>query len=355
MEFNRLPTIFRLHPEVKPVFRKYEKELNRLHRLKNQKHFLEECRKEQVLPKMYGFRRWTLQSDPFPLSHKIFLEERIDNTKNEIFLLRRLIHGTQSNLRLLTSDHTYRYLVSFCSDIAAYNSVTHSNILSRKLNNLIDNSAWNNLEQENKVMNLSTTPLTINQHLVLNLGLSFALMPDRKNNLDFIVAFDRFIAGRNYSREEICLKGILLNALTDLNQKYPVPRRFMKAIHSLQKLDVVISRSDKDGKIVIMDKDFYLNKINQLLSDTNTYDKLTKNPLQNVPTEFFRKVRSIGKDKKSIELLEKFKVINPKLPYFYGLPKTHKDNLPFRAFWKILRLYTYILPLCNLHFILCLS
>ena len=155
-------------------------------------------------------------------------------------------------------------------------------------------------------------------------------MPDRKNNLDFIVAFDRFIAGRNYSREEICLKGILLNALTDLNQKYPVPRRFMKAIHSLQKLDVVISRSDKDGKIVIMDKDFYLNKINQLLSDTNTYDKLTKNPLQNVPTEFFRKVRSIGKDKKSIELLEKFKVINPKLPYFYGLPKTHKDNLPFR-------------------------
>lgn len=128
-----------------------------------------------------------------------------------------------------------------CSDIAAYNIATHSNRLSHKLNNLINNRTWNNLDQQDKVLNLSNKPLTINQHLVLNLGLSFGLMPERKNNLNFIVAFDKFISDKNYSREEICLKDNLLNAIADLNKKFPVPRRFMKTISSLQKLDDVMS------------------------------------------------------------------------------------------------------------------
>ena len=45
-----------------------------------------------------------------------------------------------------------------------------------------------------------------------------------------------------------------------------------------------------------------MDKANDLLSDVNTYDKLTSNRLKN----------------------KTFSLITPKLPYFYSLPKTTK-------------------------------
>ena len=43
-----------------------------------------------------------------------------------------------------------------------------------------------------------------------------------------------------------------------------------------------------------------------------------------------KKVRIIGRNKDDVKLLEQFKVVNPKLPYFYGLPKIHKEDVPLR-------------------------
>ena len=78
-----------------------------------------------------------------------------------------------------------------------------------------------------------------------------------------------------------------------------------------------------------------------MLEDPSTYEKLTKDPLNNVPAEFYKKIRKIGGDKKSIEFLEKFKVVTPKLPYFYGLPKTHKDGIPLRPIISSVGSFTY--------------
>ena len=342
MDNIHLPTLFHRYPEAKPVFRKFEHHIHSLIRRKNQKFFLEECLQEHVTPRMYGFRRWTPRFEPFPNSHKMFLEERIQYTKNDIFTTRRHMKTTQEQLRLLCpSDATYRYLVSFAFDNARYNSRMHSSTLARKLNNLINHSEWNNIINNDKVMNLSNTPLNVNQHLVLNLGLSFALQPDERSHLDFITGFDKFVSDQNFRKDELCLKGILLSAISELNLKHPVPRRLRLAIESLRKLDVIITKSDKDGKIVILDKDFYLNKANELLNDSDTYEQLNKDPLKNVAADFYKKVRNIGGDKKSIEILEKLKVITPKLPYFYGLPKTHKDNIPLRPIISSIGSFTY--------------
>ena len=105
MNFHRLSTFFNYHPEVKGAFRRFEKIVYCLFRLKNQKFFLEECLQEQVIPKMYGFNRWTTQADPFPNSHQLFLEERIEYTKNDIFITRRNLKKTQDKLRLLCSSY----------------------------------------------------------------------------------------------------------------------------------------------------------------------------------------------------------------------------------------------------------
>ena len=122
-----------------------------------------------------------------------------------------------------------------------------------------------------KVMNLSNTPLNVNQHLAPNLGLSFALAPTPENNIEYVIGFDKFISNQNFEKSEICLKGVLLHAITELNTKHPVPRRLRLAIESLRKLNVIITKSDKDGKIVILDREFYLNKAFELLNDNSTF------------------------------------------------------------------------------------
>ena len=342
MESTYLPALFYRLPALKPTFRRLEKQICSVFRLKNQKHFLEECLQEQVVPKMYGLSRWTLNSVPFPRSHKLFLEERIAQTKDAIFVARRNLKKTQQELRLICpSDHIYRYLISYIFNRASYGSHLHSNNLRKKLQILIRNSVWQNIITNDRVMNLSNTPLNINQHIVLNLGLSFALIPEPKNNIDFIVGFDKYISKNNFDKQDNCLKGLLLTVVSEHDRKDPIPRRLRMAIESLKKLDIIITKSDKDGKIVIVDKNWYLNKAETLLSDDNTYEKLTKDPSHNAAAEFYRKIRRIGGDKKSIELLEKYKVITPKLPYFYGLPKTHKDGIPLRPIISSIGSYTY--------------
>ena len=67
----------------------------------------------------------------------------------------------------------------------------------------------------------------------------------------------------------------------------------------------------------------------ELLSDASTYEKLISSPLKRLSSEFNRKVREILAGVKDIDATS-FLQINPKLPHIYGLPKTHKANIPLR-------------------------
>ena len=81
---------------------------------------------------------------------------------------------------------------------------------------------------------------------------------------------------------------------------------------------------------MILNHETCFEKAHNLLDDSETYEKLTKNPLKNVAAEFNKKVRAIVRNKDYVKFLEQFKVINPSLPYFYGLPKIHKEGVPLR-------------------------
>ena len=106
-----------------------------------------------------------------------------------------------------------------------------------------------------------------------------------------------------------------------------LPKRYKQAVDKLKNRDnIIITRADKGGKIVILTQSVYEDKVHNLLTDRDTYETLTKNPLKNSAAEFNKKARKIIGD----DLLAKLKVINPQLPYFYGLPKIHKEGSPLR-------------------------
>ena len=332
MDFFRISRIINISPELKQCYRRYEALVFGLLRKKNQRHFVQECVKEQLIPKMYGFRRWFKPTEPFPVSARIFLEERINYVKQELYLTRRDINDTCNNLRFLCpDDDTFNYLRRFVYHRAIRGSISHQNSLRNKMKRLISSSVWNNMGNNDNILNLSTRLLTRCEQIVLNLGVSFALKPGKECYLDYVANFDKYCARRNYEKSDMCLKGLILSGIETGIDNNPLPDRLIKAITSLKKCDdIIISKSDKDGKIVIMDKELYITKAMELLNDDSTYEKLTRNPSDNVPREFYKNVRRIGGNKRCREILEKFKCFNPKLPYFYGNAKTHKEGIPLR-------------------------
>ena len=329
----QLSRILNSSPDIKCTYRKYEGLVYGLLRRKNQRNILEECVREQVAPQMYGFSRWTHFSDPFPESVRIFLQERIEYTKRDIYVTRRNINDVCNKLRLLCPDDTtFNYLKRLSFTRAINGSVTHQTKMRNKMARLISSSVWNNLcNNNNNILNLSNRLLSVNEHIVLNLGISFALKPGKDCYLDYVASFDKYCANANFDKSDMCLKGIILNVIERKTDRNPLPDRLIKAITSLRKCEsIIISKSDKDGKIVILDKDLYISKAMDLLNDASTYEKLNKDPSKTIAAEFYKNVRKIGGNKRCNEILEKLKCINPTLPYFYGLPKTHKDGIPLR-------------------------
>ena len=89
-----------------------------------------------------------------------------------------------------------------------------------------------------------------------------------------------------------------------------------------------ISTADKSNTVVIMDKEMYMQKQIELLSDTETYTKLHTNPQDNVIKTFKSTIKSLLKNRQ--DLIKKFRSEAPPLPYMYRVVKTHKPNNPLR-------------------------
>ena len=106
----------------------------------------------------------------------------------------------------------------------------------------------------------------------------------------------------------------------------------MLALKSLKnEKSIRISKADKGGKIVIVDKNDYDQKMKMLLDDPPVYKKLAENPLSNMQTEFNKGLTEICKKYDNVkDHLKSFNSRLPSLPYMYGLPKIHKENVPYR-------------------------
>ncbi|CAF3485527.1 unnamed protein product [Rotaria socialis] len=88
--------------------------------------------------------------------------------------------------------------------------------------------------------------------------------------------------------------------------------KLLKEIKSIQ--DIVIIQADKGGKIVIMNKNDYFNKIEEKLNDLNVYEQVTKMLKQNKITD---------QNKYYLTSIDD-------LPKIRGQPKLHKIDTPMR-------------------------
>ena len=70
-------------------------------------------------------------------------------------------------------------------------------------------------------------------------------------------------------------------------KKYKIPQKLIEAPNQIQKnKNILITKADKGGKVVVIDKSTYDEKMKDLLSDGTTYTSLTTNPLKKWQQKF---------------------------------------------------------------------
>ncbi|CAF2138891.1 unnamed protein product, partial [Rotaria magnacalcarata] len=80
--------------------------------------------------------------------------------------------------------------------------------------------------------------------------------------------------------------------------------------------------------------------MNNLLEDENTYRSIRSNPLKTLQADYNnRALKDILLNNE--ELYSRFKSWLPSLPYMYGLPKIHKQNVPCRPIISTVGSVTY--------------
>jgi hypothetical protein len=88
----------------------------------------------------------------------------------------------------------------------------------------------------------------------------------------------------------------------------------------------VIKEADKGGATVVMDRDYYQSKIEELLSDSDTYTELTDG---NEDDKIMLKLKKLTKEhnheltKSETDYIQNFTY---RTSNFYGLPKIHKSK-----------------------------
>ena len=89
--------------------------------------------------------------------------------------------------------------------------------------------------------------------------------------------------------------------------------------------DIIIKKADKGGSVCVMNKQYYADKIAEMLSDNTTYEKTDETKFQNTHLKIHKLIQEHGATLHDLEkdYLTNFESRDSNL---YGLPKIHKSH-----------------------------
>ncbi|XP_072046530.1 uncharacterized protein [Amphiura filiformis] len=186
------------------------------------------------------------------------------------------------------------------------------------------------------VKNLSKYKLSDAQNSVLARGLGYAVSPDNLNQPsivdEHIVACEK-ACWKLTKPEAAQLRAEIVGTLK--SAKLP-PSNINKderiAIKQLQKEEsIMVLGADKGRATVVMDKTEYQEKMDALLSDPKTYEKLDRDPTAKHKRELVSILQRLEKEDKIKKTDKQFLYpTSENVPRIYGSPKIHKDGTPLR-------------------------
>ena len=198
---------------------------------------------------------------------------------------------------------------------------------------------------ERWVVNLSSRTLSPDQEKILSKGMNFALTPRRVPIPQIVATVESALQKTSCPQqsEEIRLK---ITRMLGRGSNIPSTNLTSRETRALKELreaqDILILPADKGRSTVVMNCDEYVQKLQNMLSDTNTYRKLNKDPSPALERKMNSKLLELRKKKEISEAIyKKVRSSAGKTPPLYGLPKIHKPSVPLRPIVSFINSPTY--------------
>ena len=213
----------------------------------------------------------------------------------------------------------------------------HRNLTNQ--NNMIEES---NRRENTWVNNLSSTPLTQDEMKLLANGPNYAIVPRIPPIGEYITTIENVCNQLEQGKVEE-LRGEVKKVLKKVHPPRPnISRDERKAIEQLRKDKTrVILTADKGVSMVVMDRDDYNSKAEDLLHQ-QIYRLIPSDPTNKLKNRLITLLKKIKTEGGLSEAT--YKRLYPTgagSPKFYGLPKVHKQGTPLRPIVSSIGAATY--------------
>lgn len=210
--------------------------------------------------------------------------------------------------------------------------------LNKKLNNLVSKKKSTLVIQDHWLKNLSNKSLPDDVKTILSLGPKFAFPPSNKDiSMKHLLAEVEEVVVTAPSNMQNILRAKATNAVTNYIKKNENTRDILSEMQQKTKSfirgnpDMIITKSDKGNVTVVMNRGEYENRVAEMVSDSDVYKVLDRDPtskLQTQNNDIVKALKTRGYlNEKTARQLTTYRAIAPR---FYGLPKVHKENTPIR-------------------------
>lgn len=310
--------------------------------------FLQKCICERVAPQFIIDRLERSRARHSPDMERAFLKDEIDRLADQSRKLRR---AYQIHWRAARDFLSFFDMIRFCKYLSILDERTQrkaSNQHLHQLASLKSKRFGNALSDTRKhILNLSEYELSDLERFVLSHGLNFGMPPKSVSKEQTFAEFESLWAQLQHhtptSKEQ---RDALKARLADLayiycdskidTHDFVMQKECFSAINKLRRNNnLIITKPDKGSGVVILSKSDYIQKMNNILEDQTKFERVgpasSCDNTAGVESRLQKRLLELFKAKLLPESV--YRSIRPtgsQRPRMYGLPKTHKQDVPLR-------------------------
>ena len=290
--------LYALPLEIKTEVRLYEKVLTKLFKAEHSRDFNKFCTKEGLLPNYSDITTHdsTEHNESFTVEYrKILIERQLQQAENNISELSLKVEQVSVQLCQLENQYGIRLhdvLHTLRSNVEK-ERINSKNTIVKKLERLYKGTVV--LPQERKTyVNLSDHQLSKDEHEFLSLGMNVHLKPKfdhYRKRVELEKLFhdienlkrDGFVNVNANVKDQLKAEGTKNRSR---NRNSVLPARLQTAAKQLRNNPgIVIRKADKSNAYVIVNRNDYQDKLDQLISDESKFTHITRNPINALKKE----------------------------------------------------------------------
>ena len=354
--------------------RRHEKLDYRLRKIDADTEFLQACVENNVFPTFLRYKMSSNRlrnSNTYTTSQRMFIQEEIAFKLADRLKLKIELENLRNEIRTVVSFIDWNHILNTqsTSNEKMVNKVKV--IHNYKLSELIGGELSH--DPDDVIRNYSSYQLSEAEKSLLIRGLNFAIPPKKLKHQDFLLPFE--LLYRDVKDQEEVQESLihLKSRLRDIGLS--TIRLYNKKDHRFENLNqteyeaflglvgndtIIIQKADKGNTVVIVDRSSYIQKMEELLSDTSKFTKVSFNPKHKVNKEL-RHIIDMEETIKHVlddllqsgylseEDYQKMKPTGSRPGIMYGLCKVHKGITvgslvpPFRPILSAIRTCSYSL------------